>query len=160
MPRSGSSTLPPHSRAITGIACSAKSCICECAPTGRAARCRPQMVRLLLTGWLVGAANLPRLLPDAGDLLHCEEARHLDVLNGTGGYSDTGDSGCHSGVSLRSGLATLLGAAGEQLGYDRHLKTNTTKRRTHSLFRQRNMLYELMPNMTDFLLLTLIKRFA
>jgi hypothetical protein len=108
MPRSGSSTLPPHSRAITGIACSAKSCICECAPTGRAARCRPQMVRLLLTGWLVGAANLPRLLPDAGDLLHCEEARHLDVLNGTGGYSDTGDSGCHSGVSLRSGLATLL----------------------------------------------------
>ena len=33
-------------------------------------------------------------------------------------------------------LLTLLGAAGEQLGYDRHLKTNTTKRRTHSLFRQ------------------------
>jgi hypothetical protein len=27
-------------------------------------------------------------------------------------------------------LLTLLGAAGEQLGYDRHLKTNTTKRRT------------------------------
>ena len=26
-------------------------------------------------------------------------------------------------------LLTLLGAAGEQLGYDRHLKTNTTKRR-------------------------------
>ena len=33
-------------------------------------------------------------------------------------------------------LLTLLGAAGEQLGYDRHLKTNTTKRRTHSLFRR------------------------
>jgi len=33
-------------------------------------------------------------------------------------------------------LLTLLGAAGESLGYDRHLKTNTTKRRTHSLFRQ------------------------
>ena len=57
-------------------------------------------------------------------------------------------------------LLTLLGAAGEQLGYDRHLKTNTTKRRTHSLFRQGSMLYELMPNMTDFLLLPLIKRFA
>ena len=57
-------------------------------------------------------------------------------------------------------LLTLLGAAGEQLGYDRHLKTNTTKRRNHSLFRQGSMLYELMPNMTDFLLLPLIKRFA
>ena len=33
-------------------------------------------------------------------------------------------------------LLTLLGGAGEQLGYDRHLKTNTTRRRTHSLFRQ------------------------
>jgi len=32
-------------------------------------------------------------------------------------------------------LLTLLGAAGEALGYDRHLKSNTTKRRTHSLFR-------------------------
>jgi hypothetical protein len=57
-------------------------------------------------------------------------------------------------------LLTLLGAAGEQLGYDRHLKINTTKRRTHSLFRQGSMLYELMPNMTDFRLLPLIKRFA
>ena len=57
-------------------------------------------------------------------------------------------------------LLTLLGAAGEQLGYDRHLKTNTSKRRTHSLFRQGSMLYELMPNMTDYLLLPLIKRFA
>ena len=33
-------------------------------------------------------------------------------------------------------LLTLLGAAGEALGYDRHLKSNTTKRRTHSLLRQ------------------------
>jgi len=33
-------------------------------------------------------------------------------------------------------LLTLLGAAGEALGCDRHLKTNTTKRRTHSSFRQ------------------------
>ena len=57
-------------------------------------------------------------------------------------------------------LLTLLGAAGESLGYDRHLKTNTTRRRTHSLFRQGSMLYELIPNMTDFLLLPLIQRFA
>ncbi len=31
-------------------------------------------------------------------------------------------------------LLTLLGAAGESLGYDRHLKANTVKRRTHSCF--------------------------
>ena len=37
-------------------------------------------------------------------------------------------------------LLTLLGAAGEALGYDRHLKSNTSKQRTHSLFRQGAML--------------------
>src|SRR5205085_3533330 len=49
--------------------------------------------------------------------------------------------------ALAIALLTLLGAAGEALGYDRHLKSNTTKRRTHSLFRQGSMLYELIPNM-------------
>jgi hypothetical protein len=38
-------------------------------------------------------------------------------------------------------LLTLLGAAGEDLGYDRYLKSNTTKRRTHSLFHLGHMLY-------------------
>ena len=57
-------------------------------------------------------------------------------------------------------LLTLLGAAGEALGYDRYLKSNTTKRRTHSLFRQGCMLYELIPTMPDFRLLPLIERFA
>lgn len=57
-------------------------------------------------------------------------------------------------------LLTLLGAAGESLGYDRHLKTNTTKRRTHSLFRQGSMLYDLMRNMPEHQLLPLIERFA
>ena len=56
-------------------------------------------------------------------------------------------------------LLTLLGAAGEALGYDRHLKSNTTKRRTHSLFRQGCMLYELIPNMPAHLL-PLVERFA
>jgi hypothetical protein len=32
--------------------------------------------------------------------------------------------------------ASMLGAAGESLGMDRHLKVNTAKHRTHSLFRQ------------------------
>jgi hypothetical protein len=39
-------------------------------------------------------------------------------------------------------LLTLLGAAGEALGYDRYLKSNTAKRRIPSLFRQGRMLYE------------------
>ena len=55
---------------------------------------------------------------------------------------------------------TLLGAAGEALGYDRHLKTNTAKRRTHSLLRQGHMLYELIPTMPEHRLQPLIEGFA
>ena len=43
-------------------------------------------------------------------------------------------------------LLSLLGAAGEQIGYDRWLKVNTVKQRTYSLFRQGHMLYEHIPN--------------
>ena len=57
-------------------------------------------------------------------------------------------------------LLTLLGAAGEALGYDRHLKSNTSKHRTHSLFRQGCMLYDLIPTMPDVRLLPLVERFA
>ncbi len=57
-------------------------------------------------------------------------------------------------------LLTLLGAAGEALGYDRHLKSNTTKRRTHPLFRQGSMLYELVPTMPKHRLRPLIEKFA
>ena len=57
-------------------------------------------------------------------------------------------------------LMTLLGAAGEAIGYDRYLKSNTTKRRTHSLFRQGCMLYELIPTMPQTRLLPLVERFA
>jgi len=56
-------------------------------------------------------------------------------------------------------LLTLLGAAGESLGMDRHLKVNTSKRRTHSLFRQGCMLYDLIPNMPEARLRPLIERF-
>jgi hypothetical protein len=55
---------------------------------------------------------------------------------------------------------TSLGAAGEALGYDRLLKSNTAKRRTHSLFRQGCMLYDLIPTMPEQRLLPLIERFA
>jgi hypothetical protein len=57
-------------------------------------------------------------------------------------------------------LLTLLGAAGEALGYDRHLKSNTSKQRTHSLFRQGAMLYELIPTMPEPRLRPLIERFG
>lgn len=57
-------------------------------------------------------------------------------------------------------LLTLLGTAGEALGYDRHLKSNTTKRRTHSLFRQGSMLHELIPTMPDHRLRPLVEQFA
>ena len=56
-------------------------------------------------------------------------------------------------------LLTLLGAAGESLGMDRHLKSNTSKRRTHSLFRQGCLLYDLIPNMPETRLRPLIDRF-
>jgi hypothetical protein len=57
-------------------------------------------------------------------------------------------------------LLTLLGAAGEALGYDRYLRSNTTKRRTHSLLRQGVMLYQLIPNMPEHRLQPLIERFT
>jgi Transposase DDE domain len=56
-------------------------------------------------------------------------------------------------------LLTLLGAVGESLGMDRLLKSNTSKTRTHSLFRQGCMLYDLIPNMPEHRLLPLIQKF-
>ena len=57
-------------------------------------------------------------------------------------------------------LLTLLGTAGESLGMDRQLKSNTSKARTHSLFRQGCMLYELIPNMPEHRLTPLIQKFT
>ncbi len=57
-------------------------------------------------------------------------------------------------------LLTLLDAAGEALGYDRMLKTNTAKRRVHSLFRQGCMLYDLIPTMPETRLRPLMQRFS
>jgi hypothetical protein len=57
-------------------------------------------------------------------------------------------------------LLTLLGGAGEELGYDRMLKANTVKKRTHSLFRQGLILYESIPNMPVERLRPLIQRFS
>jgi hypothetical protein len=61
--------------------------------------------------------------------------------------------------ALAIALLSLLGAAGESLGYDRWLKANTVKRRTHSLFRQGLMLYEHIPNWPEERLRPLLERF-
>ena len=57
-------------------------------------------------------------------------------------------------------MLTLLGAVGESLGMDRLLKSNTSKTRTHSLFRQGCMLYELIPTMPEHRLAPLMEKFA
>jgi hypothetical protein len=62
--------------------------------------------------------------------------------------------------AFATALLTLLGAVGESLGMDRLLKSNTSKTRTHSLFRQGCMLYDLIPNMPEHRLVPLIEKFA
>lgn len=62
--------------------------------------------------------------------------------------------------ALAQCLLTLLGAAGESLGMDRWIKVNTSKKRTHSLFRQGQEYYELMPNMKESELAALVLRFG
>lgn len=57
-------------------------------------------------------------------------------------------------------LLSMLGAVGESLGMDRLLKSNTSKTRSHSLFRQGCMLYELIPNMPEHRLVPLMAAFA
>lgn len=56
-------------------------------------------------------------------------------------------------------LLTLLGAAGEALGMDRLLKSNTVKRRVHSLFRQGCLYYDAIPNMPEPTLRPLMEHF-
>jgi len=46
-------------------------------------------------------------------------------------------------------LLTLLGAASEETGFDRRLKVNTTKKRTHSLFTQGSYWFGRIPRMND-----------
>ena len=57
-------------------------------------------------------------------------------------------------------LLSLLGAAGECIGYDRWLKANTVKHRNHSLFRQGQLFYEHIPNWPPQRLRPLLDQFA
>lgn len=62
--------------------------------------------------------------------------------------------------ALAVALLTLLGAAGEAIGFDKHLKASTTKRRVHSLFRQGCMHYMFIPTMREDRLRALMEKFA
>ena len=57
-------------------------------------------------------------------------------------------------------VLSLLGAAGERIGYDRWLTANTVKRRTHSLFRQGLMLYHHLPNWPEDRIRRLMETFG
>lgn len=50
--------------------------------------------------------------------------------------------------ALAHALVTLLGAAAEAIGYDRLMKANTVKTRTHSLFRQGTYWFSRIPTMS------------
>ncbi len=57
-------------------------------------------------------------------------------------------------VAIAHTLLTLLGAASERIGFDRMLKVNTVKKRTHSLY-----WYHAIPTMRDDWLLQLMTAF-
>ena len=57
-------------------------------------------------------------------------------------------------------LMTLLGAAAESVGLDRMLKVNTSKKRSHSLYRQGCYWYSAIPNMPRERLRTLMAAYA
>lgn len=52
-------------------------------------------------------------------------------------------------LAIAQALLTLLGAASERTGMDAYLKANTSKKRTHSLFRQGSYWYGCIPTMRD-----------
>ncbi len=62
-------------------------------------------------------------------------------------------------ATLAQALLTLLGEAGEAVGLDRLLKTNTSSKRTLSLLRQGLRWYQLMPNMPEARLRKLMAAF-
>jgi hypothetical protein len=62
-------------------------------------------------------------------------------------------------AAISHALLTLLGAAGEAAGLDRTLKSNTSAKRTLSLFNQGCQWYAKIPNMPDDRLATLMEAF-
>lgn len=62
--------------------------------------------------------------------------------------------------ALARDLLTVLGAAGERLGFDRLLKANTVAKRTHSLYRQGCHYYASLPTMSPEPFRALMKQFG
>lgn len=62
-------------------------------------------------------------------------------------------------AAIAQALLTLLGAASEATGMDAYLKVNTSKERTHSLFRQGAYWYGAIPTMRDDWLRSLMSAF-
>jgi len=52
-------------------------------------------------------------------------------------------------LALSYTLLSVLGEAGEKLGFDKKLKVNTVKTRTHSLFRQGQFYYKFFFHFTQ-----------
>ena len=63
-------------------------------------------------------------------------------------------------AALAHALLTLLGAAGERCGLDRKLKTNTSKKRTMSLYNQGAYWYMAIPNMREERLVMLMSAYV
>jgi hypothetical protein len=63
-------------------------------------------------------------------------------------------------AAMSQALLTLLGAAAEEIGFDRMLKASTVKRRTHSLFTQGCYWYGAIPTMRDEWLAPLMNAFG
>jgi hypothetical protein len=63
-------------------------------------------------------------------------------------------------AAIAQSLLCLLGAAAEETGFDRMLKANTSKRRTHSLLTQGTYWYGAIPNMPDEWLETMMSAFG
>lgn len=61
--------------------------------------------------------------------------------------------------ALAVALLTILGAAGEAAGIDKHFKVNTSKKRQYSLFRQGCDYYESLPTMRDAWAEPLLEKF-
>lgn len=62
-------------------------------------------------------------------------------------------------LAIAHALLTLIGAASERVGFDKMLKSNTSTKRTHSLYRQGHYYYHSIPHMRDDWLLTLMTAF-
>jgi len=62
-------------------------------------------------------------------------------------------------TAISHALMTLLGAAAERAGLDEHLKVNTVKTRTHSLYRQGLYWYGAIPTMREEWLIPLMEAF-